>query len=453
MCIKLPSGLWFDSENNLLIADQSNHRLRKYSTGLPNKFPASIASSDGNEIYYFNNLGQHTHTMRADTFAIKHSFVYDSNNTLIEIKDAYQKTTTFNRDANGNLRSIVGPYGQTFEMTLDSNNFISQVKNPLNNTYQMTYSPTGLLLSFKKPEGNTSTYEYNPNGFLTKATEPDGSAKTLVRNGTTVNLTNATGLVSKYEVVEDSSNNIFSVFTGPDNLATFNQTLTQLGAEQSSDTYGMRTRTYTEIDKRFGGQVGYTSKLDVTNFGFSNTHIYETNTARSYATHADGTNFTRTDTTTDNRGAVNTTTYNSATRATTSTTGMGRSIASVVDVNEKPISIQTANTLASEFSYDNLGRLKNISQGDRLIRFNYDSNGYLSEVIDPENRSTQFVNDLLGQVTKTITPDSEETLFTFDKNSNLSGIKPPQKMLHQFLLNAVDLISSYTKCICLSKCE
>jgi RHS repeat-associated protein len=114
-----------------------------------------------------------------------------------------------------------------------------------------------------------------------------------------------------------------------------------------------------------------------------------------------------------------------------------------VDENEKPILIQSSNTLPSEFSYDNLGRLKNISQGDRVTRFNYDPNGYLSEVIDPENRSTQFANDILGQVTKTITPDNEETQFTFDKNSNLSGIKPPQKLLHQFLSNAVDLISSY----------
>ena len=209
-----PSGLWIDSENNLLIADQSNHRVRKYSSGLPNKFPASIASNDGNEIYYFNNLGQHTHTMRADTNALKLTFVYDTNKNLIQIKDSYQKTTTFNRDANGNLTSIVGPFGQTYEITLDSNNYIAQVKNPLNNSYQMTYSSTGLLTSFKKPEGNTSLYEYNSDGYLNKATEPDGSFKTLVRNGNSVTLTNATGLVSKYEVNDDPSNNLFADLAG-----------------------------------------------------------------------------------------------------------------------------------------------------------------------------------------------------------------------------------------------
>ena len=438
-----PSGLWLDSDKNLLIADKSNHRLRKYSAGLPNKFPASIASNDGNEIYYFNNLGQHTHTMRADTNAVKLSFIYDTDNNLIQIKDSYQKVTNLNRDANGNLKSIVGPYGQTHEIILDSNNYISQVKNPLNNSHQMTYSPTGLLLSFKKPEGNTATYEYNSSGFLTKATEPDGSAKTLVRNGSVVTLTNATGLVTKYDVNEDSSNNLFAVLTNPDTLASYNQTLTSFGAEQNLNPLGIRTRSYTEVDPRFGGQVGYISKFDVTNFAFSNSHIYESNTSRSYTTHADGLNFTRTENTSDNQGVTSITTYNSANRTTTTTSGMGRSIASVVDENEKPVFIQNGATLATEFAYDNLGRLKNITQGDRLTRFNYDSNGNLNEIIDPMNRSTQYISDTLGRITKTITPDSEETEFTFDKNSNLTGIKPPQKILHQFVSNAVDLISSY----------
>ena len=122
----------------------------------------------------------------------------------------------------------------------------------------------------------------------------------------------------------------------------------------------------------------------------------------------------------------------------------GRTSMTKID-DQMKITVQQSgqNILPVNYSYDPQGRMTQISQGTRNTLMSYDQNGFLSQITDPENRTTYFINDAIGRILKTITPDSAEQQIQYDKNSNITGIIPPDRLIHTFIHNSVDLMASY----------
>jgi RHS repeat-associated protein len=439
-------GMWIDSNDSIFVADQGNHRVRKIGANLPDSFPAIIASADGSEVYYFNEKGLHYATKRSDTGAVKYSFIHDINDRIVQIKDEYQKTTYLNRNSAGDIVSIVGPFGQTYQIGLDANQFVSSVTDPLSNVIHISYTNTGLMTSFQKPEGNTSFYEYDGSGRLKKVTEANGGTLTFNRFGNEVKVITGENQPTSYTSTvsaADPSNIITSMVVPELGNASKTENITAGISILNNDDLLEITQTLTP-EPRYPGQSGYASRITTKNAMLGANFIYDVNNSISYNANTDGIHFVKTETTNDNLGYSATTTFNSETRTISNVTSLGRSNSAVLNEHQKPLSIQVGqNILPINYNYDDFGRIKSVSQGNRTTFLNYDQNGFLSEIIDPENRTTSFTNDLIGRILKTKTPDNKETAFSYDKNSNLVGITPPDRALYQFVLNAVDIISQF----------
>ncbi|MFZ4789728.1 MAG: PKD domain-containing protein [Candidatus Competibacteraceae bacterium] len=88
--LKSSIGVAVAADGSVLIADDSDARIRKISHPLPG-FTAgdiAIASTDGRQLYRFNSVGRHLSTVDTLTGATLYTFAYDSAGRLITITDA-----------------------------------------------------------------------------------------------------------------------------------------------------------------------------------------------------------------------------------------------------------------------------------------------------------------------------------------------------------------------------
>ena len=443
--VMTPRWIIFDENESLIFADAQAKRIRKLSNGLLDDFPAKIPSTSGDEIYFFNDDGLHEKTTYADTGATKYEFIHDNNGLLQYVKDAYQSTLTINRDSNGNLTSMQGPYGQIYQFETDANEYISKVIDPLSNTYNITYNSKGLMTSFQKPEGGISTYNFDGLGRLIRVDEPNGGFKILARSPTgEVTMTNSLGFTSKYQNLSEAGVD-GSVFkhTASDLSQMTKTDKPQEGITKFTTSQGTSTEVVTFTDQRFPGFVTYQASSNTTYSDLNNAGIATFN-SRTYTFNPDGINFVRNTVQGDSSGFSVSSSFNSTAKTITSSTTTGATANSTFDNQLKTTSLKIGNLVTANMIYDGQGRLSQVTQGNRTTNIFYNSQGFVREIIDAENRSTKFITDDLGRVTRTILPDNEETLLQYDKNSNITGITPPQRLMHQFVNNIVDLVSSYT---------
>jgi len=97
----------------------------------------------------------------------------------------------------------------------------------------------------------------------------------------------------------------------------------------------------------------------------------------------------------------------------------------------------------TEFGYDTRGRLTSVTSGTRQSFFSYGSDGFLSSVTDPENRTATYDHDAVGRVTGVHRPDSSSVYFTYDRNGNMTVLTNPNPADHGFGYNSVNRNTSY----------
>lgn len=77
---------------------------------------------------------------------------------------------------------------------------------------------------------------------------------------------------------------------------------------------------------------------------------------------------------------------------------------------------------ATNFTYDLRGRLATSTQGSGiasgLYSISYNSNGHVSSITDPLQRSVSFEYDSAGRFTRQVLPDLREINYTYDANGN-----------------------------------
>ncbi len=442
--ISNPQAFIILPNDHFLFVDSANNRLRKFANNLPGQFPLQIPSSDASEIYFFNADGLHEKTVFADTNAMKYQFSYDANKFINSVVDAHGKTLTIGRDSQNRLSSMTGAYGQVYQFVVDSNNnYVTSITDPLSNTYHMNYTVDGLMTSYQKPEGQTSLYEFDLGGNLTKVTEPNGGYKILTKlPDDSVRMTTSENVVSTYKFTNLWPDVDKFIYISSDNKTVSTEMNSKYNSNWSVDSVGTTTFSQNFSHPRFPGFASYagqTTKTFQNNFG-----SYYSGQGISITQKPDGFNFIENTQIIDSTGVATTSLFDSEFKTTNLTTITGQKMSSQMDDQTKIINQQFAQFLPVYYNYDAQGRMIQISQGQRITAMTYDQNGFLNKIVDPENRETYFINDVIGRVLKTIYPDTAETLLQYDKNSNITGITPPQRMIHLFVHNAMDLLSSYT---------
>jgi YD repeat-containing protein len=136
--------------------------------------------------------------------------------------------------------------------------------------------------------------------------------------------------------------------------------------------------------------------------------------------------------------------YDAATRTTTTTSPLARSMSSTVYANGNLSKMQVPGVTEVQLSYDTHGRVSTITQGTRSFAFAYHTtSGYLTSMTDPLSQEVLYVNDAMGRATQSTLPDTSTIGFEYDANGNLAGLTPPGKPKHEFEYNFADQLGLY----------
>lgn len=439
-------------DGSVFIADVNNKRIRRIGQVYigSDLDLVQIPSESGDEIYQFSKAGKHLKTLFARTGKVKWEFKYDSLGLLVGVVDADNRLVQINRDSKGIATSIVNKYGQSVSIGADSNGWLQSLQLPSGDSFQMQYSKVGLLSAFQKPSGNSSTFTYDSKNNLTNDTDALGASKTLAR--------------------EDLSNGYKSTITYPDGttrVATAKQPMFNQSIAETFERDGTKT-SWTHIkdssgaanliyQTKGGGQIQYTQTADLRLGGgvLNNSAVRyllpwknnsdQTTTSLERYDQSNLFNFKERKVYVPNsfEQATQTYEYDSNGQQWKVLSATGRTIAGNLDAQERPSRIQNGAMLPLEISYDSLGHVAQVKQGDRITSYAYDSRGFLSLVTDPLTREHRFTNDVLGRTTRSAAPSGDTTDFMYDKNNNLTGIHPLGKDWHQLVYNVVDLFSVY----------
>ncbi|XP_035680810.1 teneurin-3-like isoform X4 [Branchiostoma floridae] len=180
-----PSALAVTPDGTLNIADQGNLRVRTVSRFLPQMTSDNVyevASSDGQELYMFNQAGQHQYTEDLVTGIITYNFTYDRQGRLSGVIDTHGNTLQVHHDARKII--LLTKWRHGLEMSLDEKGRVTKASHTDGRETSYTYfNSTGLITSREDRLGWTSFYEYNRNGWLQKVVYPTGETVRLRGGG------------------------------------------------------------------------------------------------------------------------------------------------------------------------------------------------------------------------------------------------------------------------------
>jgi RHS repeat-associated protein len=444
--------------SNFLVAD-NNSFIRKIATTNSAFFLTSTSyfvPEENTEIgHEFNQQGKHLRTRSTLTGAVEATFGYDSVGRIITITDGDNRITTIARDAAGSPLSITAPHGQVTQLTLDANGYLSGIKNPNNEAWALQMSPAGLLTQSIDPRGGVHAYQYDLSGRLTRAEAPGGFAYALVKSdingGRSVAMTSPAGRTRNFSVALNSSSVDTRTATSASGLVS---TEARSPAEVRTVTTpdGMAYSTTRTPDPRYAMSAPLQTVETTTPSGLK----HRTAEARTATLATPGNPFSisaEVSTTSENAPTCNTgatctqqvatTTYNRATNTRTTTSAAGRTTTELLDARDRVIQSIVAGTAPVSMSYDNEGRIAQITQAGRTTTMSYDAQGMLAQMVDPLGRSVQYTRDAVGRVTSTQLPGGRIVTTAFDAMGNPTATAPPGQPSHQQTYTPRNQLASY----------
>ncbi len=435
---------------DIYIGDESNHRIRRVRPPLPGYTAKDIVipSSDGSEIYVFDEEGKFQRSVNAYSGAIRYTLAYDDSGLLQSIVDGDGNTATIDRS--GSTVAIVSADGLRTELGFDTAGFLSRVTNPNGETYAMSYTEGGLLTAFTKPNGATSTLTYDDLGRLTGDTNAAGGswALSVTTDGRTrqVAMTSADGRTTTHLIATSATGDDSRETVRPDGTR-FERVLGANEIDYVTSPDGTVVETTHGADPRFGMQSPIPSIERVT---LPSGNVRTTTTQRFSSTGESVDpmvpRFVQEALSINGRTA--TTSVDTVNRTVVAQSPQGRTVNSVYDSQGRPLETVVPNIEPVNHQYDPRGRLSLTTQGSGTMRrrthYAYNTAGFVESVTDSLGRRVRFDYDLAGRVTRQTLPDDRSIGFTYDANGNVASIVPPGRDAHVFSYTAVELESSYS---------
>lgn len=438
----------FSPEGDIYVVEQNNNRIIKITDALNLKPDENglytIPSSSGDEVYVFDRKGLHKQTLYGKTGSIKYNFIHDVKNQLIQIVDGDNNITHLNRNSDGQVTDIVSPYGQTTTLAYN-NKLLSSLELPSGAEYGMAYSPKGLLTEFVKPNGAQSTFQYDTLGRLVRDTNaaggfthlsavsyPDFRTAVIDTSAEGVRNTSAQRRTENYSVVANQSSyggteSIYSYADGRIKTVVGNSFYEKESSQLSNPRLG--SPALEPSASRYSSLDGFRNRIETSEVTYN----------RLISTF----DFKLTQTNLLNGALRSIATYDSADRTLRKTSAENRTTISTIDANEKITTSKVGSLLPTTYSYDNRGRLENMTQGTRVTQFSYGNNGLVSSMTDQLGRQTSYEYDENLRKTKDILPGGREINYDYDANGNLIKVTPPGKPTHSITFDIVDLMRSY----------
>jgi YD repeat-containing protein len=288
--------------------------------------------------------------------------VYDPQNSIQTVKDAFGNPTVFEYDQRGNVVQEIDAVGKITKRTFDKNNYIE--------TETIITRESG-------PEGWTTTYTNDQFGNVLSQTDPQGNT-----------------YCTTYQTFFGTYSRPLSAIDPLGNTTTF--------------TYDNRGNTLSSTDAN-GHQINYTY--------FSNGNLRSIIEAEDDKTEYEYNHFGQLERMIDAEGNERSFTYDANGNLKTQTATL-----------TTPSEIRT---LITTIEFDREGRLLSVLDPENtLTQYQYDANGNQTVVIDAEGRRTEMrynaKNQLIAQIYPDSTPDDLDDnptiTTTYDKSGNQKSV-------------------------------
>lgn len=410
-----------------------------------------VPDPDGNEAYVFDSGGRHLRTVDPRTGASRLVFGYDKNGQVVSITDAFGQVTTIQRNAQGAPTSIVAPDGTTTMLTVGADGNLASAADPLGGTTAMTYDAAGRLATITRPARGTSTFAYGAFGLLASDTSTSGHTLALAHNvpvnandPTVVTITSGAGRIEKYSTTdaEDHSHVYSTMLPAGNVLARTVIGATTTIASDSGMTLVMQTRptprwgsiapfassvaTTTPLSPAVTATSSYSESLSDPTDVFSVTAVDRSVSlpgAGTHTLHAAPSSGTWVQSTSDANGIIRQLT----------TTATGALLGYVVDNRFS----------GSVFTLDANGHESSEQIGSSLWSYTNDVAGHATEVIDPIARTTQYMWNANGEVTRKTLPSGRAFALGRNGAGDVTTYTMPSGAVHTFTYNDAGLVTSY----------
>ncbi|MBI2519947.1 MAG: hypothetical protein HYV97_06010 [Bdellovibrio sp.] len=455
LCSPVDVGL--DSDNNLLITDPTQKRVRRVifqstATGSLAYSPVSVdkstllRNSDGTFIrtyrngtkIFFDNEGRQNKAQ--DRVGNEILIGYDSSGRITSQTDAVGKTITYSYSGD-KLETITDPTGRETRFTY-TGALLTEVEFPDGNKKNFIYDENGLMLSETDQRGNATQYEYNQWHRLSKVKRADDSEVTIQDSASATVGNNyiggASGQLKTYGTNDDQA---YDGIKDAKNIET----------KFVKDTNGF-------IDTIVDGE-GKTTKIERNAYGdpikiirpdlSEVTFVYDPDTRDLLSRHDSATN------------ASVSSTYNSYGQIISETNASGLTTTRTYDVLTGLLMSATNSAGQSySFSYYALGLLKEQTNPlNRKISFDYFPDGNLKIQVAPDLSETSFERDSAGNITKitnakgqmirrehdswnrltaVVSAKNERTEYKYQETGELINIKDPLGKEVNFYYNSLN---------------
>ncbi|MCK0536741.1 Lcl domain-containing protein [Alcanivorax quisquiliarum] len=402
--------------------------------------------------FVFDNEGRHLATVDGDSGVTLNTFEYDEAGYLVAIIDRFGRATSIERNASGKPARIIAADGQITTLTLDGDNQLLEVGYEDGGHFLFDYAPavngavSSLLVEKTDPNGHSHERDYDLHGRLLETRNPEQGRWSFYNEHLGVNEDHYGYLTAEhrhYKVERTRLENGDSQWLTryPDGVEAL-RTLSPDGLQERLEEQGVITQINHALDKKTL-RPRPASILQTLPGGLETSITIE----REYAENgADTARYTELTTL---NGKVSTLERDTRTGLTRHTTPEGRKLTIQADpLTLLPQQITLDGLLPMFFSYDNAGRLQNLSQGSgtqqRDTALSYDARGNLTSLTDAMGRTTTFGHDLRGRVTTQTFPDGRAVQYSYDANGNLTSLTPPGRSAHLFSYDGIDQVSTYT---------
>ena len=380
------SSYTYDSTGQFLLSVEDSTGTTNYTYGNPYDPTAltSITNSDGTKTTYdYDEYGRLQQVIYGEgREALAYTYSYDDSGVTVtdpngattqqlrndqgqisQTIDPFGRTTDYSYDEAGNLVGINGELGFSASFTYDEAGNITSQTDALNQTTQFTYDADSNNLSgFTDARGNDILYAYDSRGNLTSIIYEDGTQDKYFYD--------ANGLLTK----------------------SVNRRGQEISYEYN-DNYQLIKEIYSDgstIEYEYGATNGLLTSLR-SNSGEDHTQFTYNQAENKFSYH-------------NSNGIVHIYSFDKLGRKT-------------------QVSVRDAtNTYTTNYSYDSLGRLDQLTDGNGNLIVDYDYHpvsGQLAKETNGNGTYTNYTYDLAGQLISLVNSQADGTVnsrfdYTYD---------------------------------------
>ncbi|MFP5491655.1 MAG: RHS repeat-associated core domain-containing protein [Bacteriovoracia bacterium] len=490
-----PERIALDGNNNLLILDKVNKRIRRVNftspeDGLLNFQPFAkdntmlyknqagefvLSYRDGSQTL-FNKDGQQIET--SDRTGRVHRFSYNEDKQLTKVRFPTNQELELEY-AGGRLSQIIDPAGRITQF-VNEDGRIGQVIYPDNSVREFNYQEDGILTEEKDQLGYATSYELNNFKRLKVIHRPDNTTiqisdalsqslhqgedageqelksfkgelnklQDIIRdakgyetsfsrdtNGYVDTITDSQGRVTKVE--RDTEGR-------PTKIINFDETFSTMAYNSFGDLvqhYNSSSNSSESFEYNSSGSlIKYTNSM-----GQVRTAIYDSETGllieeRDYLGQISRKTYNTFGLVASQTNPNNETSqfnYNEYGNLVQVTSPKNESVQFSRDASGNIISKTDSNNHSVNYSFDLLNRILSVQTAKNLTTsYKYSLRGDLVEIIDPANNKTQFFYDSMGRTSKKISPLGQVYQLSYDENGNVAQEIDPIGSLKSFSYDA-----------------